>query len=192
MPKGNDVQHQGSRLWFPQRIKGKERGAPGSEYYIVTEGPLRIGREMKEKPIHVKQLMERVNRTITDSATELDIGMVQRPQIFDLDFMYPPHARSLRINLDLLTRSWEIDNEFTMDSHRRVLGPVVIFIKRVVRKLSAWYTNTLVHEVRRFNMVVTNTLLDMNRSIEEIRGRLDTLEKAEEERGESLTRNRVV
>ena len=164
---------------------------PESEHYYDREAR-GIGSEMKEKPIHVKQLMERVNRTVADSATELDIGMVQRPQVFDLDFMYPPHARSLRINLDLLTRNWEIDNEFQMVSQRRVLGPVVIFVKRTVRRLSAWYTNPLVHEVRRFNMIVTNTLLDMNRSIEEIRGRLDALEKAEEERGAVITRDKVV
>jgi len=147
---------------------------------------------MKDKPIHVKQLMERVNRTINDSTTDLDISMVQRPQVFDLDFMYPPHTRSLRINLDLLTRNWEIDNEFKMDSPRRVLGPVVVFIKRSVRRLSAWYTNPLVHEVRRFNMIVTNTLLDMNRSMEEIRTRLEALEKAEEERGEGISTNKAV
>ena len=166
--------------------------APDSEHYCDSEEPEGIGPEMKEKPIHVRQLMERVNRTVTDSASDLDIGMVQRPQVFDLDFMYPPHARSLRINLDLLTRNWEIDNEYQMESRRRFLGPVVVFVKRTVRRLSAWYTNPLVHEVRRFNMIVTNTLLDMNRSLEEIRGRLDALEKAEEERGESFTRNRVV
>ena len=147
---------------------------------------------MKDKPIHVKQLMERVNRTINDSTTDLDISMVQRPQVFDLDFMYQPHTRSLRINLDLLTRNWEIDNEFKMDSPRRVLGPVVVFIKRSVRRLSAWYTNPLVHEVRRFNMIVTNTLLDMNRSMEEIRTRLEALEKAEEERGEGISTNKAV
>jgi len=37
------------------------------------------------------------------------------------------------------TRSWDIDINWPITSHRPVIGPVLAFVKRVVRKLLRWY-----------------------------------------------------
>jgi hypothetical protein len=51
-------------------------------------------------------------------------------------------------------------------------------VKHVVRSLTAWYMNPVIHEIRKFNMLVTRTLYDINKNIDEVKERLDHLEEA--------------
>jgi hypothetical protein len=136
---------------------------------------------MDDREVDAEQLMGEIGRAIDDPTTLIeDFGAMERPPVFNLDFIHPPHARSLRINLGLIQKNWEIDSEVPISSKRRYVGRLVIVVKRIVRGLTAWYMNPVIHEIRKYNMLVTRTLFDISKNIDEIKERLNSLEEARE------------
>ncbi|MCJ7652518.1 MAG: hypothetical protein MUO75_02325 [Actinobacteria bacterium] len=146
---------------------------------------------MKDWGVDPKQLMEGVGRIIADPAAVIDdTGKAERPGMYKLDYLdrrYPTHARGPGGNLGLVYRDWEIDNEVDASSTRKFLGRPVVMAKRIVRALTGWYVNPLVRDIRDFNMLVTRTLFDINKNIEELEDSLDSLEKAEAELQKRIT-----
>jgi hypothetical protein len=137
---------------------------------------------MADKSADVRQMMAGVSRAVAEPSILIDdFGRAERPQMYNLDFIYPPYVRSLRSNLDLVLRNWEIENRYEISSKRKYFGWLARVAKRAIRGLTSWYMNPLVNDVRKYNMVVTRTLFDINKNIEEIKDRLDDLEKSEEE-----------
>ncbi len=135
------------------------------------------------KGIDVEQVMEEVNRAVAAPQTLLaDFWHEDRPQAPNVAFLYPPYSRTLRVNLDLVSRNWEIDGEFELGSRRRGVGRLVVGVKKVTRAFLRWYVNPIVHQVRKFNMLVTRTLHDLSNNLEEVSGRLAELEDADPER----------
>lgn len=135
---------------------------------------------MIEKDIDVDQVMESVNRAVAAPDTLLaDFWKEERPKAPNLAFLYPPYSKSLQVNLDLVSRNWEIDSEFELASSRRAVGRLVVALKRLLRSLMRWYVNPITHQVRKFNMLVTRTLFDLNNNLEETQDRVSDLEKAD-------------
>jgi hypothetical protein len=109
---------------------------------------------MQNKGIDVEQVMEEVNRAVAAPHTLLaDFWAAERPASPNVSFLYPPHSRSLAVNLDMVSRNWEIDPEFEIGSRRRGVGGVVVTIKKFTRGFLRWYINPIVHQVRKFNML---------------------------------------
>ena len=77
---------------------------------------------------------------------------------------------------------------FEIRSQRKVIGPLVVSIKRLILALTRWYMNPVVYEVKRMNILVARTLRDVNESICEIMDRLADLEEAEKELRERVAR----
>ncbi|WP_369594568.1 FkbM family methyltransferase [Lysinibacillus pakistanensis] len=50
-------------------------------------------------------------------------------------------------------------------SHRKILGPFIIFGKKVVRKLLKWYLNPITQQQNTFNQAVTSTTKLINESV---------------------------
>lgn len=141
------------------------------------------GRMMAENRIDVEQVMEEVNRAVAAPQTLLaDFWVEERPQAPNVAFLYPPYSKTLRVNLDMVSRNWEIDSEFELGSRRRGIGSAVVAVKKLTRAFLRWYVNPIVHQVRKFNMLVTRTLHDLANNVEEVSGRLDDLEALEAER----------
>lgn len=136
---------------------------------------------MEDREVDPQQLMGEISKALDDPSSLIeDFGAMERPPVFNLDFIHPPHARSLRINLGLISKNWEIDSEVPISSKRKYAGRLAIVVKHVVRSLTAWYMNPVIHEIRKFNMLVTRTLYDINKNIEEVKERLDNLEEVQE------------
>jgi len=132
-----------------------------------------------EKGMNVEEAMEAVNRAVAAPDVLLaDFWKHERPGAPNLAFLYPPYSRSLQINLDMVSRNWEIESEFELGTRRRFAGRLVIAYKRLVRSMLRWYINPLVHQVRKFNMLVTRTLFDMNNNLDDLEERVAGLEKA--------------
>jgi hypothetical protein len=135
---------------------------------------------MEDREVDAQQLMGEIGKALDDPSSMIeDFGAMERPPVFNLDFIHPPHARSLRINLGLISKNWEIDSEVPISSKRKYVGRLVIVVKHAVRSLTAWYMNPVIHEIRKFNMLVTRTLYDINKNIDEVKERLDNLEEAQ-------------
>jgi hypothetical protein len=137
---------------------------------------------MQVKGVDVDQVMEEVNRAVAAPGTLLaDFWKESKARAPNLSFIYPPYSKTLAVNLDMVARNWEIDSEFELGSRRRLLGRVVVAYKRAVRAGLRWYINPIVHQVRKFNMLVTRSLLDVSNNLEELSDRVGTLERRLEE-----------
>lgn len=134
---------------------------------------------MKKKGIDVDQLMEEVNRAV--AAPDTLIGELWREQAIaapNLSFLYPPYSKSLMVNLDLVSRNWEVDHDFPIGTRRKLTGAPAIIFKRMTRGSVRWYINPIVHQIRKFNMLVTRTLHDLANNLDELS---DRVRKVEEE-----------
>jgi hypothetical protein len=137
-----------------------------------------------KKGIDVEQVMEEVNRAVAAPETLLaDLWKEERPQAPNLAFLYPPHSKSLRVNLDLVSRNWEVDPEFELGSSRKITGSAAVAFKGFERKMLRWYINPIVHQVRKFNMLVTRTLHDIGNNLESLEDRVRRLEELHRDDG---------
>ncbi len=135
---------------------------------------------MQAKGVDVDQVMEEVNRAVAAPDTLLaEFWKEQRTQAPNLAFLYPPYSKTLVVNLDMVSRNWEIDPEFELGSRRRLVGRLVVAFKRAARGGLRWYVNPIVHQVRKFNMLVTRTLHDLANNLDEISGRVAEIEKSD-------------
>ena len=143
---------------------------------------------MKNEGVGVEQVMEAVNRAVAAPATLLaDLWAEEKTNAPNLSFLYPPHSKSLEVNLDLVSRNWEVDADFEISSRRRLIGGPVVVFKRFLRGLMSWYINPILHQVRKFNMMVTRTLYDLGNNVKELQDRVSNIEKrVEEERLSAL------
>jgi len=138
---------------------------------------------MHDKDIDVEQVMEEVNRAVAAPETLLaDFWKEERPAAPNLSFLYPPYSKSLAVNLDMVSRNWEIESEFPLGSRHRALGGFAVAVKKLTRSLTRWYVNPVVHQVRKFNMLVTRTLFDVANNIDALSERIEAIEKLELER----------
>lgn len=137
---------------------------------------------MSEKGVNVEQVMEEVNRAVAAPHTLLDdFWKGEGPRPPNLAFLYPPCSKTLQVNLDLVSRNWEIDGEFELGSRRRGVAGLIVAFKQTVRKLLRWYINPIVHQERKFNMLVTRTLCDIANNLEAMEQRIAGLERAIED-----------
>jgi hypothetical protein len=135
------------------------------------------------KGIDVEQVMEEVNRAVAAPQTLLaEFWQEERPAFPNVAFLYPPLSKTLHVNLDLVSRNWEIDSEFELGSKRRGVGKLLVKVKVLTRGFLRWYINPIVHQVRKFNMLVTRTLHDLSNNLDDVSDRVDRLEQAETER----------
>lgn len=132
---------------------------------------------MSNRGIDARQAMEAVNRAVAAPSTLLaEFWRDEGSQAPSLSFIYPPRSGTLKVNLDLVGRNWEIESEFEIGSRRRGIGGLVRAVKRAMRSALRWYVNPIVQQERKFNMLVTRTLYDIGNTLEEIEGRLQALE----------------
>jgi len=87
-------------------------------------------------------------------------------------------------NRDGMNSSWSIVADRPIASHRRWIGKLIVFGKRVVRKLLRWYINPIAEDQTRFNVYatsaineITNKMLMMERNFKVIDRKFRDLEK---------------
>lgn len=138
---------------------------------------------MVEKGVDVDQVMEAVNRAVAaPGILRADFWKEMDSEHPNLAFVYPPYSKSLRVNLDLVSRNWEVDGEFDIGSRVPLVGGLVVVFKKALRALMRWYVTPVTQQVKKFNMLVTRTLNDLNNNLEELQDRITILEKADVER----------
>jgi hypothetical protein len=137
---------------------------------------------MPDKGVDVEQVMDEVNRAVAAPQTLLaDFWREEGHTSPNLAFIYPPHSRTLAVNLDLVSRNWELDGEFELGSRRKGIAKLVVAFKTTVRRLLRWYINPIVYQERKFNMLVTRTLFDISNNLQEMEERLLRLERSLEQ-----------
>jgi len=66
--------------------------------------------------------------------------------------------QELYTNLEEVNKFWSVDNEWVIASNRKILGPIIVFFKKLVRKVLRWYTSPVLRQQRVFNSFTTKTL----------------------------------
>ena len=135
-------------------------------------------KEKGDEVAEVKDLMEKAETLLDASSGEVAMPVgEERPPFYNLDFVYPERAKGVGGDLGMLFESWEVAREEGAPSRRR-FGGLVALAKKMIRKLTDWYMNPLVRDIRRFNMQVTRTLAKVSADLDAIDERLDGLEEA--------------
>ncbi|BBI35680.1 class I SAM-dependent methyltransferase [Cohnella abietis] len=86
----------------------------------------------------------------------------------------------LVVELGLVNQLWNVNPEYEITSHRPVIGKLIVFGKKIARKLLRGYVSNAFHKQREFNASVTRALNALNEKLDEelsvLQGRILQLE----------------
>ena len=116
--------------------------------------------------INADELMERIRKTILLKDATIRIENSADSYVDGLR-MAQKEMDSLKGNIQKVNMSWSI-HDSEIRSHRRVVGPIIVFFKRAVRKSTFWLIRPYWDQQIRFNEAVTKALLDLAKIDEEI------------------------
>ena len=116
--------------------------------------------------INSDELMDRIRKTILLKDTTISIENSGDSHLDGLRLVQK-EMDSLKENIQKVNMSWSIyDSEIR--SHRRIMGPIIVFLKRAVRKSIFWLIRPYWDQQIRFNEAVNKSLLDLTEIDEEI------------------------
>ena len=115
--------------------------------------------EMSNKVIDPKVLMERVRKNVLNkngSEYETNIEVYSNINLNELK----NDIDALYMNIQYLNERYKI-NDFTIKSHRKIVGPVIVFCKRFIRKMLYWFIRPYWEEQIKFNEAARNAIEDI-------------------------------
>jgi len=128
-----------------------------------------------------------------------ELPRMQSIRVLDLSVMVQDNDR-IGQQASRLKGQWNIDRSAVIQSTRPVLGPWIVRFQHVVRKLTWWYLEPILQQIRRFQRNAAlaadglaqnqRRLLarceDLTKEVTVLRDRLETLEAQESPAGEDL------
>lgn len=127
--------------------------------------------------INVEEIMQQIRENIQKRGyLEQDMEFLKgdfEPIIKDDEF----NITSLKENVFLNNTRWNIIKRSNITSHRKFLGPIIVFFKKLVRKISYWYVEFLVNQQIEFNSSVTKSINEIDRYIKTSEARDAEFEK---------------
>lgn len=131
--------------------------------------------EVNSKIIDSTELMDRVRKNILNKK-EVTIG----DELFidknlNLDSINKD-IDSLFMNIQKLNETWQI-HDSVIKSHRKILGPFLVFAKRFVRKMLYWLMRPYIDQQVKFNSYATRAISDIARIQSQLISSLNNKEK---------------
>ena len=83
----------------------------------------------------------------------------------------------LQQDIKMVNSLYYINPYKNITSHRKVIGKIIIFIKKVMRKLLSWYITPMIEQQNEFNTFTTKVLNSMNEKIANIEASRRTTEE---------------
>lgn len=111
--------------------------------------------EINVKDIIAKMKTELGKHNIIDDLQNVSFDQVEKINPSSLDI------KSLYEKVDIVNKSWHSNPEFTITSHRKFLGPIIVSAKKMIRKITRWYINPYARLQNEFNGNVTRTINEM-------------------------------
>ena len=112
--------------------------------------------------------MKRIKGAVDNKALGNDSGFIDftikenqsddKNQLIDMNDIYQYIVKS--------NESWEINYYRPIISHRKIIGQVIVFIKKAIRKILSWYINPIIEQQITFNSNVVNALNQIANAIE--------------------------
>lgn len=139
--------------------------------------------EFKDETVDVKEIMKQIKikanqRNISDQIDDLR-STNNLPNSGNASFS---NIEKLQYNVN---RQWNYTAEYPIVSHRKLMGSILVFGKKVVRKLLRWYVNPVVEKQVGFNATMvqvinefTSQFKQMNASVEVIEYKLKELQSS--------------
>lgn len=126
---------------------------------------------INDEEINVEDIMRQIRENIAARRARGEIIDIE-----DLSLDESPAMESLsgefgelRNNLRGINNFWDVSINFPIVSHRKVLGPIIVFAKKATRKLLRWLLNPPFEKQLTFNSFVAKTLNEISKKfVEEI------------------------
>lgn len=117
---------------------------------IIVEDIMRQIRENIKNRNYSKEDLEKVEKNIDSFCDNNGFDIHELHQLVSIN----------NIKCNILKSS-------TIQSNRRIISPVIVFLKRVIRKLSYWYIQFLVDQQNEFNASITKSINQIEKYIQE-------------------------
>ncbi|WP_079913848.1 methyltransferase domain-containing protein [Paenibacillus sp. 32352] len=140
---------------------------------------------MPEQSMNIDKIMNRIKSTLElakknrKTLSKYDVPMSQS---YELNYV------KLSSEIDQNNRGWNVSPEYVLTSHRPVLGKLIVFGKKIIRKLLRWYINPAFEKQSNFNGSVTRSfnninpiLSDLIKDIEFLKGKNSKIDDLETE-----------
>ena len=98
-----------------------------------------------------------------------------------VDSAHGPADHGFQEQLRQMNLDWELKNKVPILSHRRILGPVIIFSKKALRRLTKPYINLILGEQVVFNANATRVINQLTAKLGGLEGQNNNLTKRHEE-----------
>lgn len=79
--------------------------------------------------------------------------------------------------LIMVNNSCNVNSYKNINSHRKVIGKIIVFIKKAIRKSFSWYINPIVEQQNEFNAFSTRVLNSMNAKFNKIEERMKAIDE---------------
>ena len=131
--------------------------------------------EIRDDTVDVRKIMEEIRSRIK----ERGIQEVDFPDTLSLanEVGELPENPTMEDDRLLVNTTWDVMAERPITSHRRFLGPILVFGKKVVRKLLRWYVNPFVDQQRNFNVAMVHLMNATQSQLDEKKERISELEQ---------------
>lgn len=118
--------------------------------------------------INIEEIMCKIREKIEKS------GIIDEEIEFNLS---TSEEEMLSENLRMVNGSWNVSSYDNIHSHRRVIGKIIVFIKKVIRKSIFWYIDPIVQQQNEFNSFATRTLNSMNVKLNNMEKEIENIKK---------------
>lgn len=112
--------------------------------------------EINDEEIDVQDIISKMKSVLGKHHIKENLNEVSLESRSDTNFS-SLDIKSLYEKVDLINKSWHSNPEFLITSHRRVIGPFIIWGKKLVRKFISWYINPYATSQNEFNGNITRT-----------------------------------
>ncbi|MDI3534977.1 MAG: hypothetical protein PWQ82_1342 [Thermosediminibacterales bacterium] len=115
--------------------------------------------EINDEEINVEQIMEQIRQNIKKrKIKEVDLPDLESLALEDNDYNASFNRTEFEENVKYNNIAWNIQTEYQITSHRKIIGRLIVFAKKILRKLLRWYINPPFYRQREFNASVTRSL----------------------------------
>lgn len=116
--------------------------------------------------INTEDIMREIRDRLANEETQLKVSSLST--LKDFDQIRGAACEPMDNNLELLNecvrennQNWDVSPVWPITSHRKVIGPIIVFGKRIVRKLLSWYVARPWQQQFAFNSSVTRSINEL-------------------------------
>ncbi|GAA3403002.1 methyltransferase domain-containing protein [Paenibacillus hodogayensis] len=122
--------------------------------------------EFNDKEIDVKDLMRQIKANLSNRGYKKETFELPRESSYNFTDIEEHHY--------ILNRIWGYSPDSPIFSHRRFIGKIIVFFKKVIRKMLRWYISPIVEKQIDFNanaVRMFNSMVDLMKQMENSRNK---------------------